>query len=804
MSFNLVTAGWIAKIFIIYGLMVLAVPSLILRKTLAGRTTAQKYVICVVAGNFFYITLVLALGLVHLTNRYVLIGASLIIPAVIGIRRRQQLIELFWKGWNNVFRLVRGENSLRFLTKKFICWTGDQVWDLVGPGIKRVARNWIEWLLFAFCSGFILWLYSLTDHFGPQFSDLVIHMRWINQVDQGIIFGEGIYPFGMHALIYYIHKVFNIYTARLILLFGVVQTFYIFTMLLAFLKEICRYRYTPYLTYLAFAVGNWILSNLQRRYYAALPQELGMLFILPCAIALIHFFRSREEEEKKYRRMKQENLLYTQIGTGKTTPESTLWLWILIISFSLTLTVHFYDTIIAGCLVAVVAVVYIRQIFRWDTFRRLAAAGVLSLAIAIAPMAIAFAGGTPLEGSLYWALEVMGVDITSLEESLSQQTDAQKDQEDQSSFLLEAAALEWEMPEENSSSPEETEQPKAENNEIEAEISLSEAPEQESAVEVRFAQALNQIDEFLRKTIFKDEMSYKIWGFFVILMILMIPVLWIAREWEYSRYIMIGLGYNFLLLAMTAFPQLGLPSIVDNGRLSIFFSYTALVCFSQAADGILVLMGKFIPWTKPLQFISMILALGAVGYTVSPGQLRVRDVSASELQTDGAALCVFDIMENYPYQKWTIVSCNEERNMVSPVAWHYEAADFLWDIEDYGTAEKIYIPTQYVFFFVEKNVLNYALEPEFTQLDGHVSAEWASYDLPWRNQLDHYSGTNRIIINSRLYYWAQEYMERYPNEMKIYYEDEDFVCYFIEQNEYYLNNFAIDYGYNSGDGMDAE
>ena len=40
--------------------------------------------------------------------------------------------------------------------------------------------------------------------------------------------------------------------------------------------------------------------------------------------------------------------------------------------------------------------------------------------------------------------------------------------------------------------------------------------------------------------------------------------------------------------------------------------------------------------------------------------------------------------------------------------------------------------------------------------------------------------------------------------MKVYYEDDDFVCYYIEQNEYYLNNFAIDYGYNSRDYTASE
>ena len=43
---------------------------------------------------------------------------------------------------------------------------------------------------------------------------------------------------------------------------------------------------------------------------------------------------------------------------------------------------------------------------------------------------------------------------------------------------------------------------------------------------------------------------------------------------------------------------------------------------------------------------------------------------------------------------------------------------------------------------------------------------------------------------------TQKFQELYPNEMKVYYENDRFVCYYIEQNVYRLYNFAIDYGYN--------
>lgn len=67
-----------------------------------------------------------------------------------------------------------------------------------------------------------------------------------------------------------------------------------------------------------------------------------------------------------------------------------------------------------------------------------------------------------------------------------------------------------------------------------------------------------------------------------------------------------------------------------------------------------------------------------------------------------------------------------------------------------------------------------------------------------------YQGEQRWVLMSRMYFWAQAFHEKYPNEMQIYYESDEFVCYKIEQNMYHLYNFAIDYGYNNAVSEDTE
>lgn len=781
MSYNVVTAWWIVKIFLIYTFMVVVLPYFVMRRFLKERSWTQKFVFSVVGGNFFYIMLVLLWGLLHITNRYVLIASTVVIPVIVLIRIRKELWEKhFSQTWVHVRRFFRREISFRYGCRIFFRW----ICRKIRNGLKRAGRflaaNFFELIFFVGCSAFILWFFSITNHFGPRASDLVVHMMWINEVDKGTIFSGGIYPFGMHALVYYMHAVFDIPTVRIVLAFGTVQTFYIFAMLLAFMKTLCRFRYTPYLCYLAYAVGDYIMGNRFSRFYSSLPQEFGMMFIFPCAIALVYFFRAVQNENAEYNRMKKEKLLYTQIDVKHHWKESTIYLWLLIICFGLTLSAHFYNTIIAGLLVIAAAIVYIRYVLYPKTLKRLIIAALVSVLIPVFPMAVAFAGGTPLEGSLYWALGVMGIDISDGEDTESDETTAENEtvenaENDSAVYLNDEIG--------NASEYDEN--------------ILVEKPPFTERVKQLVVSVKDAVNIYLQSLVFNSAEYIRVWGICMLIILVLVPVMWLLREWEYSRFLLLIFVYTGLLLLVAISGRIGLPSFLDENRSSIYLSYGITICLSLAVDGILLVLNHLIRVKWFWQLVSLVLSGTFAANMIYAGEIRVKTVNESSLERDGAALCVYNIMEKYPDKKWTIVSCNEERNMVSPVAWHYEVIDFLESMENYRYRDEMYIPTQYVFFFIEKESLNYAIGG-FPDADATVSEEWASKTLPPKGGLSQYQGTNRIILNSRMYYWAQEYQKRFPNEMKVYYEDDDFICYYIEQNEYYLNNFAIDYGYNSG------
>ena len=49
---------------------------------------------------------------------------------------------------------------------------------------------------------------------------------------------------------------------------------------------------------------------------------------------------------------------------------------------------------------------------------------------------------------------------------------------------------------------------------------------------------------------------------------------------------------------------------------------------------------------------------------------------------------------------------------------------------------------------------------------------------------------NREILESRLAIYLREFQKEYPNELNVYYEDDDFICYCLEQNPNRLFNLG--------------
>lgn len=135
--------------------------------------------------------------------------------------------------------------------------------------------------------------------------------------------------------------------------------------------------------------------------------------------------------------------------------------------------------------------------------------------------------------------------------------------------------------------------------------------------------------------------------------------------------------------------------------------------------------------------------------------------------------------------------------MIADTGWHYEMITFLRQLKDLEENSIITIPTEYVYFFIEKRPVNIdedgVVSSERLQ---NVSEEGALQPVSLKSGIKPYHGEDRWGTMSHMYYWAQAFKKLYPQEMEVYYETTDFVCYRLHQNVNSLYNLAIDYGYN--------
>ena len=243
----------------------------------------------------------------------------------------------------------------------------------------------------------------------------------------------------------------------------------------------------------------------------------------------------------------------------------------------------------------------------------------------------------------------------------------------------------------------------------------------------------------------------------------------ILRKTTYGEMLMsAGFCMGILTLLLCA-SGLGLPMLMDPARCSIYYVYLLILT------------------------LTFILTVSIVGSMIHQGMIKMPGFG-SDYVSNGALTCLSNIIKENEDKTWTIVSANDETQMGLDHGWHYETISFLRNMEYMNKDTKLIIPTKNVYFFIEKIPLNYAVL--YSGSGQSISKKAASQSLPNSGGITMYQGEGRWILMSRMYYWAQAFKERYPNDMKVYYESEDFVCYVMPQNMYHQYNFAIDYGYN--------
>lgn len=762
---TLITLRFVS-IFAAYTGLTVLLPAIMFRRILAGRRLSEQFLMCYTFGNFYIINIVFAVQLLHISGFWTLVLFTAVPGILIWSRvNRVSLRELCMKTGIVCKKILQGSMGI----KGFLYRVKNRSMAVLKKAVWlfycEVVCNTLQWILAGAVIAALFWIYGrqLVLTYGYRASDIPVHLNWINQMSRGNLFASGVYPFGFHCMVYYLHAVFGFDTYVILCVFYLVQVFFIYIVLLAMLKLLCRSLYLPYAGIMVYILGSFWARQTYSRFGSSLPQEFGMIFVIPSVYFLIRFFQTEKKNLKNR--------------------ETRLILGCFALAFSLTLAIHFYGTMIAGLCCIGIAVGFCTRFLNKEYFRRIMLTGIISVFLAVLPMGIAFAGGTPLQGSLGWGLSVINGDSSDTEDTSENEAAQKQAMEEMAARLIENT--------QNSNSE------SVQTGEIPV---ITEAPKHSLADKAReIPKKMKNLREMMIRRIQEFIInSQEQWCAYAVLagiavLILLGLVFIILRRITYGEMLMsAGFCMGILTLLLCA-GNLGLPVLMDPARCSIYYVYLLIVSITVLGDGLLYLI--FMPriLTIPRNAVSFILTVSMAAGMIHQGLVKTPDF-ISDYVSNGAITCLTNIIKENKNETWTIVSANDETQMGLDHGWHYETITFLRKQEHINKDTKLIIPTEKVYFFIEKIPLNYSVV--YSGSGQSISKKGASQSLPNSGGIGMYQGEGRWILMSRMYYWAQAFMEMYPNEMKVYYESEDFVCYVTPQNMYHQYNFAIDYGYN--------
>ena len=762
---TLITLRFVS-IFAAYTGLTVLLPAIMFRRILAGRRLSEQFLMCYTFGNFYIINIVFAVQLLHISGFWTLVLFTAV-PGILiwGRVNRVSLRELCMKTGIVCKKILQGSMGI----KGFLYRVKNRSMAVLKKAVWlfycEVVCNTLQWILAGAVIAALFWIYGrqLVLTYGYRASDIPVHLNWINQMSRGNLFASGVYPFGFHCMVYYLHAVFGFDTYVILCVFYLVQVFFIHIVLLAMLKLLCRSLYLPYAGIMVYILGSFWARQTYSRFGSSLPQEFGMIFVIPSVYFLIRFFQTEKKNLKNR--------------------ETKLILGCFALAFSLTLAIHFYGTMIAGLCCIGIAVGFCTRFLNKEYFRRIMLTGIISVFLAVLPMGIAFAGGTPLQGSLGWGLSVINGDSSNTEDTSENEAAQKQAMEEMAARLIENT--------QNSNSE------SVQTGEIPI---ITEAPKHSLADKAReIPKKMKNLREMMIRRIQEFIInSQEQWCAYAVLagiavLILLGLMFIILRRITYGEMLMsAGFCMGILTLLLCA-GNLGLPVLMDPARCSIYYVYLLIVSITVLGDGLLYLI--FMPriLTIPRNAVSFILTVSMAAGMIHQGLVKTPDF-ISDYVSNGAFTCLTNIIKENKDETWTIVSANDETQMGLDHGWHYETITFLRKQEHINKDTKLIIPTEKVYFFIEKIPLNYSVV--YSGSGQSISKKGASQSLPNSGGIGMYQGEGRWILMSRMYCWAQAFMEMYPNEMKVYYESEDFVCYVIPQNMYHQYNFAIDYGYN--------
>lgn len=762
--------GEYGKVFCGYMFFMFLWPSVVFSKHLRYKGKIYRFSFCVLIQVLIANSVVLGLGVFHILNRWVVFSIfyGIFFANVVKRINFQYRQGAFSEVLSSGYRVIMGTSGLKvFLynrVEKLAAWLKRvflEFWRIIRPNLMEYIV-----LLMICIYGMIYFSFGTFQDFNYGAGDMYVHHEWIDKLLKGRVFSSGVYPEAMHCVIYCLHVLFGLKVYNCMLFLAGIYVSVLLVSVYCFFREAFEWKYTPFFVLIMFLMLD--LMCIQEVYGMArlqwtIPQEFGLYTQFLCTLFLLRYLKS----PRRYRMKKR--------------VERYIWnenLFLFMLSLAASIAIHFYCTIMAFLLCISFAVFFLRRILKKERFIPLAAAVLCGVLIAVAPMAAALASGIPFQGSMDWALESMNND---------------DDQEE-----------DWDIAEED-----------------EASIKNGIAWADMSILHEKVKAKLSALYWYGYVTLYEEERAGWLIGFTGLAVALWIAYLLLKKGYQLivrkrlrKKYF---IGYMPVVLASVLFmvvyasPGLGLPQLIANSRICTTEQMLLLAVMAVPVDMLFIIVSRFCI-DCILQVLSVFTAAGLCSFIIVSGNYH--GYLYCELSRYNAAIKVTDsIMNRFPQYSYTIVSTTDELYHVSNDGRHEELLTFIQEIDkkDYK------LPTEYVFLYVEKKPIEYGQNHYFCgpgwlagekyvdlyssfasrcpQINAsEISEEAAKKRVPVfeRPSLSYTILESRAVLESKAYLWCQNFSKRYPFEVNVYYEDEDFVCYYFKQNPFALYDLAIE------------
>lgn len=717
------------QIFLIYSICILGLGEIISRPFTRGKGVAYRFLVDLIVGNFYIINMSFLLAFLRLWYRPVIVFVLLVFACGLRYIVDKEKVTKIFKHGYEWLILVLKREIGNKYAVKAI--QGEVNGRLWLLFKQLFLQRGIEVILLILMLGINMYYFSYQAiHFVSYAApDVEVHLSWIQSLIGGELFPKGVYPFGMHCIGAILCTIFDVPAVIFARMFGVVTTFYIILVGYCFARFVCKQKYAPLFGFMIFTLANIMVETSYIRYSAMIAQEYAMIFLCPMMIFIYRYLNEKKKVD-------------------------LIWFGMCI---SLTLAVHFYITIIAFFFCVAIGLVYFIRIVKEKMLVPILICGIMSLVIAIAPLGIGLILGYELEKSFSYGASVLTGDATL--------------------YMDESEYTEEEL--------EEIESAPLHGFRVENTHSIKDIVQTGS--------------ELLEYYVIK-KIEY-IWIFIIPLLVILLNwcIRLITRKMtEYVWMQFSVLIYTLILFEQTIGSMFDWLVFIEPKRMAIFLFYIMPVLIAMFFDILYIPTAKG-PRSRFVWDTAIVIATIGFAVCVYANDLEKPLPCVYYFQTKGAMLAACDIIKNYEGETWTIVSTVNENSIIENHGYHYEIANFLYDMENYKEGMSIYIPTEYVFFYVEKMPIEkygwyFEVTDSFFKDRPKVSVEAALEELEEFNiENSAFNNEKRIQLMSRMYYWAQEYAMHFPNEMTVFYEDDEIMIYRLKQNPYALNNLAIDY-----------